>query len=57
MLRRIKNLILHKQPVVNNLSAGPWLKGEKPRPYVAPTMPAPPTPIAQPEPPVVVTDP
>jgi len=27
MLRRIKNLILHRQPVVNNLSAGPWLKG------------------------------
>jgi hypothetical protein len=26
MLRRIKNLILHRQPVVNNLSAGPWLK-------------------------------
>jgi|PlaIllAssembly_1097288.scaffolds.fasta_scaffold124808_4 hypothetical protein len=28
MLRRIKNLILHRQPVVNNLSAGPWLKGD-----------------------------
>jgi hypothetical protein len=26
MLRRIKNLIVHRQPVVNNLSAGPWLK-------------------------------
>jgi lysophospholipase L1-like esterase len=31
MLRRIKNLILHKQPVVNNLSAGPWLKGRVPK--------------------------
>jgi len=41
MLRRIKNLILHRQPVVNNLSAGPWLKGEKPAPYVAPTIGAP----------------
>jgi lysophospholipase L1-like esterase len=27
MLRRIKNLIMHRQPAVNNLSAGPWLKG------------------------------
>jgi hypothetical protein len=26
MLRRIKNLILHKQPVLNNLTSGPWLK-------------------------------
>jgi hypothetical protein len=26
MLRRIKNLIVHRQPAVNNLSAGPWLK-------------------------------
>jgi len=29
MLHRIKNLILHKQPVLNNLSAGPWLKGNQ----------------------------
>jgi hypothetical protein len=27
MLRRIKNLILHRQPAVNNLAIGPWLKG------------------------------
>jgi hypothetical protein len=26
MLRRIKNLILHRQPVLNNLSSGNWLK-------------------------------
>jgi hypothetical protein len=26
MLRRIKNLLLHKQPVLNNLTRGPWLK-------------------------------
>lgn len=26
MLRRIKGLILHRQPVLNNLTTGPWLK-------------------------------
>jgi hypothetical protein len=30
MLRRIKNLILHRQPAVNNLTAGPWLKRKNP---------------------------
>jgi len=30
MLRRIKNLILHRQPAVNNLTAGPWLKRKIP---------------------------
>ncbi len=26
MLKRIKNLILHRQQILNNLSSGPWLK-------------------------------
>jgi hypothetical protein len=29
MLRRIKNLIMHRQEVVNNVSVGPWLKSKE----------------------------
>jgi hypothetical protein len=52
MLTRIRRLIVHRQPVVNNLSRGPWLK-RSPTGAVEPEVPvrmysydAPPTGVA-----------